>query len=431
MEHQPTEKITCPNCGYEIDVNKILYHQLEDKLKKELNAELSGQKKALQEREEEVSRRREELERQQQAIRQEIDRGVKQRLEKESEELRRKVRAEAEAEQSDRITSLETELKEKSEQVRELNKSKAEIERLKREKEELREAIEAESERKLSERLGQEKERIRKSVESAVELKLSERDDLITQLRKQLQEAQRKAEQGSTQRQGEVQELAIEQWLREAYPLDTIEEIKKGAQGADCLQTVNTRSRAGCGSIYYESKRTKAFQPAWLEKFKNDIRERNADLGVLVTEAMPPDMERMGLRDGVWVCSFEEFKGLSAVLRETIIRISTMASAQVNKGSKMEMLYDFLTGTEFRMQVEAIVEGFTQMKSDLETEKRAIQAQWKKREKQIEKVLLNTTNMYSSIKGIAGSAVQPVRMLELPEAEEGSQEGGDFAGDAG
>ncbi len=417
MEQQPTEKITCPNCGYEIDVNKILYHQLEEKLKKELNAELSRQKKALQEREDAVGRQREELEKQQHAIKQEIERGVKQRLEKESEELTRKVWAEAEAEQSDRITSLETELKEKSEKVKELNKSKAEIERLKREKEELREAIEAESERKLSEKLRQEKERIRKDVESNVELKLSEKEDLITQLRKQLQEAQRKAEQGSTQRQGEVQELAIEQWLRETYPLDTIEEIKKGAQGADCLQRVNTRSRARCGSIYYESKRTKAFQPAWLEKFKNDIREKNADVGVLVTEAMPPDMDRMGLRDGVWVCSFEEFKGLSAVLRETIVQISNVTAAQVNKGSKMEMLYDFLTGTEFRMQVEAIVEGFTQMKNDLETEKRAIQAQWKKREKQIEKVLLNTTNMYSSIKGIAGSAVQSVKMLELPEAE--------------
>lgn len=417
MEQQPTEKITCPNCGYEIDVNKILYHQLEEKLKKEFNAELSRQKKALQEREDAVGRQREELEKQQHAIKQEIERGVKQRLEKESEELTRKVWAEAEAEQSERITSLETELKEKSEKVKELNKSKAEIERLKREKDELREAIEAESERKLSEKLRQEKERIRKDVESNVELKLSEKEDLITQLRKQLQEAQRKAEQGSTQRQGEVQELAIEQWLREAYPLDTIEEIKKGAQGADCLQRVNTRSRARCGSIYYESKRTKAFQPAWLEKFKSDIREKNADVGVLVTEAMPPDMDRMGLRDGVWVCSFEEFKGLSAVLRETIVQISNVTAAQVNKGSKMEMLYDFLTGTEFRMQVEAIVEGFTQMKNDLETEKRAIQAQWKKREKQIEKVLLNTTNMYSSIKGIAGSAVQSVKMLELPDAE--------------
>ena len=200
--------------------------------------------------------------------------------------------------------------------------------------------------------------------------------------------------------------------------MDVIQEIKKGERGADCLQTVNTRSHQNCGTIYYESKRTKSFQPSWIEKFKNDIRDKNANIGVLVTEVMPTDMDRFGLKDGIWVCSFEEFKGLCSVLRESLITVSSAIITQENKGDKMGMLYDFLTSDEFKLQIEAIVEGFTQMKSDLASEQRSMSAIWKKREKQIDKVLLNTTGMYGSIKGIAGNAIQTVQLLELPAADE-------------
>ena len=228
---------------------------------------------------------------------------------------------------------------------------------------------------------------------------------------------QRKQEQRSMQTQGEVQELAIEEWLAAQFPLDDIQEIKKGERGADCLQVVHTRSRPNCGTIYYESKRTKSFQPTWIEKFKADIQDRNANIGVLVTEVMPPDMDRLGLRDGIWVCSFDEFKGLCTVLRESIVQISSAIVTQENKGDKMGMLYDYLTSNEFQMQIEGIVEGFVQMKSDLESEQRSMRGIWKKREKQIEKVLLNTTGMYGSIKGIAGSAVRAIPLLELPEGD--------------
>ena len=216
------------------------------------------------------------------------------------------------------------------------------------------------------------------------------------------------------QLQGEVQELAIEEWLTEQFPQDTIEEIKKGQRGADCLQIVNNGAHQNCGSIYYESKRTKSFQPIWIGKFRDDIQEKNANIGVLVTEAMPKGMDRLGLKEGIWICSFDEFKGLCTVLRESVIQINNAVGAQENKGDKMNMLYDFLTSNEFRLQIEAIVEGFTQMKSDLEREKLSMQRMWKKREKQIEKVLLNTGNMYSSIEGIAGDTVQEVKLLELP-----------------
>jgi hypothetical protein len=231
------------------------------------------------------------------------------------------------------------------------------------------------------------------------------------------EEMKRKQEQGSMQLQGEVMELAIEEWLASQFPLDTIEEIKKGARGGDCIQIINTRTHQNCGSIYYESKRTKDFQLGWIEKFKADIRERGANIGVLVTDAMPSGMERMGLKDGIWICSLEEFKGLSAVLRESIIQISNAIASQENKGDKMHMLYDYLTGNTFKLQVEAIVEGFTQMKIDLDSEKRAMQRIWKQREKQIDKVTVNTIDMHASIKGIAGNAIQAVKSLELPEPE--------------
>jgi hypothetical protein len=226
----------------------------------------------------------------------------------------------------------------------------------------------------------------------------------------------RKQEQGSMQLQGEVQELAIEEWLTANFPLDTISEIKKGDRGADCIQMVHTRTSQNCGTIYYESKRTKNFEPKWLEKLRDDIRDKGANIGVLVTDAFPKGMERMGMVEGIWVCNFEEFKGLCFVLRETVVQLSLVAASQENKGEKTIMLYDFLTSNEFRLQVEAIVEGFTQMQADLISEKRSIMGHWKKREKQIEKVLLNTNFMYNSIKGIAGSAIQPIKMLELPEA---------------
>src|SRR3546814_7135406 len=175
------------------------------------------------------------------------------------------------------------------------------------------------------------------------------------------------------QLQGEIQELAIEEWLAAQFPLDIIEEVKKGARGGDCIQVVNTHTRQCCGRIYYESKRTKDFQPGWIEKFKADMREKGADIGVLVTNAMPSNMDRMGIRDGVWICSYEEFKGICAVLRESVIQLSMVVASQENRGDKMHMLYDFLTSNTFRMQVEAIVEGFASMKNALESEKRSMQ----------------------------------------------------------
>ncbi len=416
--NQQTNKIECPNCGHKIDVNDILYHQVDGELKKKYSAELAREKDKYQDKLDSLNEERKKLEGEKKRQDEAVADAIKAGLKEEEKRLQAEIRARMEEEQSERIRSLQEELDQKSGQLKDFNKAKSEIERLKREKDELKGSIEAESEKKLSEMIGVEKERIRKNEEQKSQLRLSEKEKIIEQLSERLKEAQRKAEQGSSQLQGEVQELAIEEWLSVNFPLDTIEEIKKGARGADCLQIVNTRTRQNCGTIYYESKRTKGFQPGWIEKFKNDIREKGADIGVLVTESMPGDMERMGLKDGIWVCTFEEFRSLCVVLRDSVIKLSNVVVTQENKGDKMGMIYDYLTGNEFRLQVEAIVEGFTQMQTDLESEKRAINSIWKKREKQIEKVLLNTNYMYSSVKGIAGSAIQSVPLLEFPAGDD-------------
>ncbi|MCT7467005.1 DUF2130 domain-containing protein [Aliarcobacter cryaerophilus] len=418
MTNQTT--IKCPNCQTEIDINEVLYHQLENKYrnehlaeKKKLEAEIEAKRKEYKTHLDSLKVKEEEFKEQKEKFEEEIKKATQIQLKAERVKLQEELRKEILDEQSESMALLQKQLEEKSNQVKELNVAKAQIGQLQREKEEMESSIMAKAELALNEKLKLEKEKIQKITDEQNELKLRQKDEQLRQLQEQLQIAQRKAEQGSMQLQGEVQELAIEEWLKEKYPFDTIDEVKKGSRGADCMQIVHTRESQNCGKIYYESKRTKDFQKSWIEKFKADMREKGADIGVLVTDVMPSDMQRMGLYEGIWICSFEEFKGLSAVLREQIIKIHHAMKSQENKTDKMSLLYDFLTSNEFKMQIEAIVEAFTTMQSDLDSEKRSMQRIWKQREKQIEKVLDNTINMYGSIRGIAGNAIGNIKALEL------------------
>ena len=387
----------CPNCGTDINVNELLYQELEKQAQKKYQSQLADEKNKLEKQQHMIAEQQSKIE---DTIKAQLTESL--RVEK------AKLKQQLEQDQAERIKAMQTELDDNAKKVISLNKAQSEVERLKREKQSLRTEIELESQKILTEKLASQSAKIQQQVNNQVEFKIAEKETVINQLKQKLTEAQRQAEQGSTQLQGEVQELAIEEWLSSHFPLDTIEEIKKGANGADCIQIINTQVRENCGSIYYESKRTKNFQPSWIEKFKGDIQVKGASIGVLVTQSMPDGMKSLGQKDGVWICTYEEFKNLSKVLRQSLIQVNQAIVTQENKGDKMGMLYDYLTGNEFQMQIEAIVEGFTQLKSDLESEKRSMQSIWKKREKQIERVLLNTNHMYSSVKGIAGNAVQNV-----------------------
>jgi hypothetical protein len=410
--------IQCPKCATQIDVNEILYHQLEAQMQRKFEDEVDAHRKQYEAALAAFKAKENALKEEQEKFDERLSESVSLQLKAERQKLSDTLKKQILDEQSDQMELLQKEIAEKSEQVKELNRSKAEIEKLKREKEEIEQIVQLKAEQTLTQRLKEEQEKIQKRADEQNELKLRQKDEHLEQLKRQLSEAQRKAEQGSMQTQGEAQELAIEAWLSSHYPLDTIEEIKKGQRGGDCVQIVNTYETQNCGIIYYESKRTKEFQKTWIEKFKADMRERGADIGVLVTEVMPKELERMGLMDGVWVCTYEEFKALCFVLREKIIALSIAKKSGENKTDKMSVLYTYLTSNEFRMQIEAIVEGFTQMQIDLDAEKRAMARIWKQREKQITKVLENTTGMYGAIRGIAGNAIGHIQMLELPYAQE-------------
>jgi hypothetical protein len=412
MEKENT--IHCPNCGESIDVSEVLRHQLEEDIKQKLHREIANERNRFEKDNAALKQKEIDFEEKKKKENELFQEKLQQKLKEEKLLLESALVLKINEEQSERFKLLENELNQKQEQLKELNRTKAEIEQLKREKDLVKEQTLMEAEKSLSVRLNEERDKIKKLEQDRTELTIKELHKQLEDQKKLTEEMKRKQEQGSMQLQGEVQELAIEEWLFAQFPLDTIEEIKKGARGGDCVQTVNTRTRQNCGTIYYESKRTKDFQPSWIEKFKTDIREKGANIGVLVTDAMPAGMDRMGLKEGIWICNYEEFKGLCKVLRESIVQLDTALSSQENKGDKMSLLYDFLTSNTFKLQIEAIVEGFTQMQSDLESEKRAMQRIWKSREKQIEKVINNTIDFYGSVKGIAGNAIGEIKALELP-----------------
>lgn len=244
------------------------------------------------------------------------------------------------------------------------------------------------------------------------EMKMKEKDIQMESLKKTIDDLKRKSEQGSMQLQGEAQELLLEQVLRERFPGDVIEEIGKGAEGADCIHQVRNGSGKECGKIIYESKRTKAWNNGWVDKLKSDMRNRNADIAILVTQTFPKDMERFGEKDGIWICNFNEVIGLAHVIRQGIIRVYEAQKMEENKGEKMQLLYNYLTGNEFRGHVEAIAEGFMSLKSGITRERVQMEKIWKEREKQLEKVLLNTVGLYGSVRGIAGASLGEIPALD-------------------
>ncbi|MCG8483569.1 MAG: DUF2130 domain-containing protein, partial [Clostridia bacterium] len=324
-----------------------------------------------------------------------------------------KIREEASEEVEERIKQL------LEENERRKNENKAlkqrEIDLLKKEQDlkEKQEEIELEMQKKLLEKQEEIADEVRKKEQEKTELKLKEYEKKLEDQKKLVEEMQRKAEQGSMQMQGEVQELALEEILKSEFPFDSIEPVEKGIKGADVIQVVKNEFQQICGRIIYESKRTKSFSEGWIEKLKKDQRSIGAEISVIVSESLPKDMVKFGRKDGVWICTFPESKHVAFVLREMLLREYMVRSSVSNVGGKMESLYDYLTSEDFRQKVEGIVEGFSSLKNQIDNEKRAMQRIWKEREKQLEKVIENTIGMYGSIRGIAGSAIGSVPKLEL------------------
>jgi hypothetical protein len=256
-----------------------------------------------------------------------------------------------------------------------------------------------------------EREVLPKAIEANM-MAMKEKDTQLESLKKTIEQLKQKSEQGSMQLQGEAQELLLEELLRLAFPYDEIDEVSKGVKGADCIQIIRSATGTTCGSIIYESKRTKNWDNEWIDKLKNDTRNAQADVAVIVTQTMPKDIKVFGQKDGVWICSFAHATALASVLRSGIMKVAETKKSEENKGDKMVMLYDFLTSNEFVSHVEAIAEGFTAMRDSITRERVQMEKLWKEREKQIDKVLLNTVGMYGSIKGIAGGSMAPIKLLD-------------------
>ncbi len=424
----PANHIKCPNCGSEFDVQDVLSADVEQKIKLQYEkqfqqsvSQLSAEKKKLEEDQKLFEeKRKKENELFQQRLHQE-----KQKLET---ELQQQLRKSIASDYENQLRLLQQSAKDNEEKLRMARQKELEYlqkeEALKNKEQEIelqaKRAMQKERER-LAEEIRKMEAQKNEARELDYQLKLKELEKQLEDQRRLAEEMKRRAEQGSMQLQGEVQELLLEELLRDHFPYDSIGEVGKGVEGADCIQTVRNHIGNDCGKIIFESKRTKTFNNAWIEKLRTDMRNKQADVAILVTQVYPKDMNCFGEKDGVWVCSFGEVVALTAALRHTIIRVAETQKAEENKGEKMQMLYSYLTGTEFRQQIETIVEGFLSMKNSISKERIQMENMWKEREKQLERVLLSTSGMYGSIKGIAGASIGNIPLLEDGVEEEEDQ----------
>ncbi|MEN8697191.1 MAG: DUF2130 domain-containing protein [Bacteroidia bacterium] len=407
------DKIKCPNCAHEFDVEQALSGKLEAHFKAEYE-------KKVQEQANKFNAERDVLAREKEAFEQKKEKEnelFKERLAKQIEKEKEAIQKATQENFEQQLKALAEENEKKKAENRELKA--AEINLLKRENElkEKAEELQLEVEKKMLEKQTEIEEKGRAKEREANLLREKEFQKKLEDQKKLIDEMKRKAEQGSMQLQGEIQELALEQLLATSYPFDDITEVGKGIRGADCIQTVRNRLQQTCGSIVYESKRTKAFAGDWIDKLKQDQITAKADIAVIVTETMPSDMDRFGEKDGVWICGFHEVKSLSFVLREMLIRTHSVKSSEENKGDKMELLYNYLTSNEFVQNIQRIVENYDGMINQLNSEKKAMHKIWAQREKSIWVVQENIGSLFGSIKGIAGNALSTSSVLQLPDTE--------------
>ena len=406
------DQIKCPNCAQEFDVEQALAGKLEVKYKADYEKKVSEQASKFNAERNVLAKEMEAFE-----LKKEKENELfKERLAKQIEKEREVIQKSTQENFEQQLKALADENEKKKEENRHLRA--AEINLLKRENDlkEKAEELQLEVDKKMLEKQTEIEEKGRAKEREINMLREKEFQKKLEDQKKLIDEMKRKAEQGSMQMQGEIQELALEELLRTSYPFDNIAEVGKGIRGADCIQTVVNSLQQTCGSIIYESKRTKNFAGDWIDKLKQDQVNAKADLAVLVTETMPNDMDKFGQKDGVWICGFNEAKSLSLVLREMLMKTHSVKSSEDNKGGKMEMLYSYLNGNEFIQTITRILEVYTNMESDLNTEKRAMTKIWKTREKQIEVVALNISSMFGSIKGIAGNDLASSSILELPDS---------------
>lgn len=405
---EPT--IICPNCKTEIRLTESLAAPLVESVRKQYEAQLA--RKEL-----DIGKRESTLREQQASMDERVAATLKaERITIAAEEAKKARLALATdlEEKSREVTDLREVLKQRDERLAEAQKAQVALIRKQRELDDAKREIELTVEKRVQEGLSVARDQARKEAEDTLKLRVLEREQTIASMQKQIEELKRRAEQGSQQLQGEVQELELESLLRGQFPHDSIDPVPKGEFGGDTLQRVMTPQGQSCGAILWESKRTKNWSDGWLPKLREDQRSAKAELAVLVSQALPKHVESFGLVDGVWVTNPRSAVPLALALRQSLIEIAGARQASEGQQTKMDLMYQYLTGPRFRQRVQAIVEKFTDMHDDLDKERRTLTRLWAKREEQIRVVIDATAGMYGDLQGIAGRTLQEIEGLSIP-----------------
>ena len=419
---EPT--ITCPQCQHEIKLTESLAAPLievtrreyEDRLAKK-DGDVARREAALREREEALNREKDSIEDQV---------AEKLRLERakiSAEEARKaKIAMATDMEQKAReISDLHEIIQQRESKLAEAQKAQAELIRAKRELDDAKREFELTVEKKVQEGLDATREQARKEAEESLSLKVREKELTITSMQKQIEELKRKAEQGSQQLQGEVLELELERILSNRFPMDEITPVPKGEFGGDVLHCVRSQGLKICGTILWESKRTKNWSDGWLQKLRDDQRTAKAEIAVIVSQALPKDIETFDHVDGIWVVHPRAILPVAFSLRNNLIEVAMARQSLEGQQTKMEMTYQYLTGPRFRQRVQAIAEAFGSMQEDLDRERKAIMKQWAKREQQIDRVVQATVGMYGDLQGIAGKSLQEIEGIGMSALEVSSE----------
>ena len=403
--------------------------QLERKLREQMLVEIKDkdeqlneakvQLKAAQEKELAIRKREREIEQQ----RADLEQSLRKKLNEERASLISQVQAKAREELGVQLRDRETALAELQAKVQQATAKELAFLKEKRDLEEKARNADLEAERRLQEQLQAVREQALKEIDEQHRLKLMENEQKVQTLLKQIEEMKRKAEQGSQQAQGEVQEVALEELLGDLFRKDSIEPVPKGVRGADVIQRVFDDSGMDCGLILWESKRTRHWSKDWLPKLRDDLRAVKASRSVIVSEQLPERIQHFGQIEGVWVVSWACVYPVAAVLREGLIGAAKARRALEGQHGKMELVYNYLTGQEFCNRVSGIVEAFVTMGKDLEEEKRAFTTRWNRRAKQLERVLLSTSGLYGDLQGIIGSTLPEIRGMSLSALDDGQPDG--------
>ena len=412
----PEPTVFCPHCKVEIKLTESLAAPLLESVRRDYEQRLTQKDADMSKREQLLNERAETLEK----AKQSLDQQVAQKLQFERARIAAEEGQKAKLAFGDdldqkirELNTLQEVLRQRDSKLAEAQKAQAELIRKQRELDDAKRELDLTIQKRVQADLSAERDKAKKEVEEELKLKVMEKDQTITAMQRQIEDLKRRAEQGSQQLQGEVQELELEALLTAKFPRDTIQPVPKGEFGGDVLQRVFGPLNQICGTILWESKRTKNWSDGWLPKLREDQRAAKAEIAVIISQALPKDVETFGHLEGVWVAVPKVALPVAFSLRQTLIEVACARQASQGQQTKMEMVYGYLTGPRFRQRVQAIVEAFSSMKEDLDREKKAITRQWAKREEQIDRVMQATVGMYGDLQGIAGKTLQEIEGLEI------------------